>query len=233
MVDPCDQLFSAGQRVLHPELFQQPLGADLYAVAEANRVDAGVSLKISGDHCHRIHIVQKQRVGANRLHVAHKGLYDRNGAQRTHNAADPGGISDRLPQPEVFGNLEICDRTGIIAPNLNRVDHKIRAAQRVPALLRTEIGGEPCMRAGVFLHRRNDLHTLVQQSGVNIIQCDLAVPKHFGAEAIADDISDKYRASRAKKRNFRHTKALLWMTVILPTRAGKGDGTMRDAFVKM
>lgn len=49
--------------------------------------------------------------------------------------------------------------------------------------------------------------TLVQQSGINIIQCDLAVPKHFRAEAIADDISNKHRASGAKKRNFRHIKS--------------------------
>ena len=111
--------------ILHPQILQEMRRAYLYAVAKADRFYAGIPLEITGEHRHRIGIIQEPSVRANVLHVPRKSFEHRDGPERTHDPADPKRISNGLPHPILLGNLKIRYRTRLISADLNRVYNKI------------------------------------------------------------------------------------------------------------
>ena len=101
MVDARDELLSALQLVLHVKSFQETLGADLNAVAEAYGLYIGVALHIAGEHGHGIGVVQEQGIGADLLHIRSEVPQHGDGAQGPHDAADAEGIGDGLTQGRI------------------------------------------------------------------------------------------------------------------------------------
>ena len=73
---------------VHSHLVQNAGGANLNAVAQTDHFDSGMALQIAGEHCHRIGVIQKPRVGADFFHICGKIPEDRNGSKGAEDTAD-------------------------------------------------------------------------------------------------------------------------------------------------
>ena len=56
-----------------------------------------------------------------------------NGAKASHDSANAERIGNRLAQTELFRDLEIGDRAGVVSSDLKGRDHEIGAVQRFPS----------------------------------------------------------------------------------------------------
>ena len=80
-------------------------------------------------HGHWICIIDKQCVRAYLFHILREVHHHGDGAQRTEDAANAVGVSDRLPQAVFLGNFKIRHGAGLIAAHLDGVAHVLCAAQ--------------------------------------------------------------------------------------------------------
>ena len=107
MVNARNFFFSAFHLILHAKAMEQTLGANLYAVAKANRLDFGVSLHVACQHSHGVGVVQEPRIGANLFHIGSKFLEYDTGTQRAENTANAQRVANGLAQTVLFGNLKV------------------------------------------------------------------------------------------------------------------------------
>ena len=199
VVDAGDELLAAIELVLHADGSQQILGADLDAVAEADRPNAGVALHVAREHRHGIGVIEEQGVRAYLFHVPGKILHHRDRPKGPHDAADAQRVGDGLAQAVFFRDLEVDDRGGVVASDLDRVDDEGRAAKRRFSVLDAKIALDPAVSAKDFPHSFEDRPALLEPFTVNIVQSELAVAQGFTAHAVADDVPGKYSASRPHK----------------------------------
>ncbi len=131
--------------------------------------------------------------------------HDRQGAQRAEDAADAEGVGDRLTQTIPLGNLEIGDGAGVIAADLDGVDHIGRRFQRLAPVRHTEMGGDrgaPLVDVGV--EAVEHLLRFAQADGVGVVQGEVGVVERLAEHSIAENILSKNGASGTHKRDFWH-----------------------------
>ena len=205
MVDARDELLAAGELVLHAQLLEQGLGADLHAVAQAHGLDPGIAQHVPGEHGHGVGVVQEQGVRANLLHVPGEVRHDGNGAQGAHDAPDAQGVADGLAQAVLLGDFKVDDGAGLVEAHLDGVYHKLGAPQGLLAVLHAQIGFQhsPAL-VDILVDGGQNAVALVQPLAVNVIQGNLAFPQGGGAHHVAQHVAGKHRAAGAHKSNFQH-----------------------------
>jgi len=77
-------------------VFRQLGSGALHAVAKTGIFNVGVIVDCPANDGHRVGIIQQPGMGTEFFHVAADVHDDRHVAARVENAADPGGIADRL-----------------------------------------------------------------------------------------------------------------------------------------
>jgi hypothetical protein len=87
-------------------------------------------------HCHRVDVLQQERVRAALLHVAAHVEEDGDRPQPAHDPADAERGADRLAQAEALGDVEVDDRRGAVAADLERRDDVVGAVERGGAVER-------------------------------------------------------------------------------------------------
>ena len=181
-------------------MIQQIARADLHAVAKSNRLDVRVALHIARENCHRVGVIEKPRVGADFLNVAGKILQHMNRPQAAENAADAERVGNRLAQAVLFRNFKVDDRAGIVKTDLNRVHHKIRAAQSIFALFHAEILANRSLAVvDAFVHLGNQKIGLLQTFRVDVIKGNFHIVEFVAHHGVANHIFGKYGASRTHK----------------------------------
>ena len=124
-VDVCETLRSG----IELESFQQGFHADLNGVAETDSFDSGGLEHSSGEHSHRVGVVEEPGIGSDFFDVSGKIQHHRNGAQGSEDTADAEGVGDGLTQTVFLGDLEVDDSGGFISADLDRVDDKISSGE--------------------------------------------------------------------------------------------------------
>ena len=210
VVDAGDELAAALELILHAETLQQVARAGLHAVAEADGLHIRVALHIAGEHRHRVRVVEEPRVGADRLDVAGEVLEHRYRAQGAHDAADAERVGDRLAQAVLLRDLEVDDGAGLVEADLDRVDDKVCAAQRLPAVFNAAVGLErgPVLVCVVVDGAEDDVG-LLKAFRVDVVKCDFAFAERGRAHAVAEHIARKDRAAGAHKGDFWHSDSIL------------------------
>ena len=201
MVDARDELLAAGELVLHAQLLEQGLGADLHAVAQAHGLDPGVAQHVPGEHGHGVGVVQEQGVRANLLHVPGKVRHDGNGAQGAHDAPDAQGVADGLAQAVLLGHLKVDDGAGVVQAHLNGVDDEVRPPQGVLAVFHPQVALDFAIAALGLAHGLQDGLALLEPLPVDVVQGKGAVPQLGHAHAVANDVAGKDGTARAHKGN--------------------------------
>ena len=215
MVDTGDTLHASFELILHAQPAQQAFGANLHAVAQTDRFDLRVPLHIAGQHRHGVGVVEEPRVGTNLLHIAREIAHNRDRAQCAHDAADAQCIGNRLPQSVFLRHLKINDRTGVIEAHLDRVDHKIRTAQRFLAVFHAEVSlDRRPLLVYVFVDCVQNDRGFLQTHRVNVVQRDFRIAQRRRAHTVAQHIPGKHRAARAHKRNFHHASSSLLLLFV-------------------
>ena len=126
----------------------------LHAVAQTHIADAGIRQR-PANRRHGIDIIEQQRVRAAFPHIRGQRAHDRDGAQRTENAAGAERVADALIHAVAHGNFHI----GLIGgqpADLKRADDKIRAAQRLAAVGGQRGGGVQPVGRDDAVHERLD-----------------------------------------------------------------------------
>ena len=137
MVDAGDQL--PVSCCLDAAFAEHRVRAGLDAVAKADGFDFCIPLHKAGQHRHRVGVIEEPCVRTDGLHIPCDPAQNGDRAQRAENAADPERISDGLAQAVFLGDLKIDDRAGLIKPDLDRIDDKVRAGKRCTPVFGAEI----------------------------------------------------------------------------------------------
>ena len=144
MIDTCYGFSSSFQFIFHSQFFQQSFRTYLYTVAKTYCSNLGITLHISGEHGHRIGIIQKQSIGTNFFHIPCKLFQNRNGSKGSHDTADSQCISYRLTKAVFFRYFKICYCTGFIATDLDSIHNKIRIPQSIFSVFLAQISRNLC-----------------------------------------------------------------------------------------
>ena len=172
----------------------KPDGADIRGAAQGPLI-----------HTHGIGVIDEQRIRAKRFHIAGDVNQDGYRAQRAHDAADAQGIGNGLTQAVFFGDLEVNDRRGFVAANLNHADDIVGAGQCSAA-----IGGDfdsridPKCLDDMLRH----LLRLFQTSRIDIHQTDGGVRQFRITPDIAHQVFGKNGAAGADECHFGHARFL-------------------------
>ena len=85
----------------------------------------------------------------------------------------------------------------------------------------------------IFVDRGQDDVRVVQAFTVDVIQCDLCVAQRGGTHAVFQDISCKYGAAGAHKRNFYHNDSpfFFFSVVLLMKKVYNETGKQDRKFV--
>ena len=142
MIDAGNKLLAPFKLVCHIQIVQQHFGADLYAVAQTDRLDAGVPLHITAENGHRIGVVEHQRIGADLAHIRCKRIHHGDGTQTAHDAADAQRVGNGLTQAVLFGNLKVNNGARLVTANLNGVDDERGAAEGFLAIFHAVVAGD-------------------------------------------------------------------------------------------
>ena len=215
MIDAGNQRPDGGI-IVHAQPFQQPFGAHLHAVAQADGFDRCEPLHVPGQHRHGIGVIEEPGVGTFLHDVAGEILQHGNGAQCPEDAADAQRIADGLPQAEAPGHLKIRHRAGAVQADLDGVDHIFRTAKGLPAVLRAQIGRDDRFAAHVAPQRFQHPPAVLQPDGVDVVQGKFAVLQRIIEHTVADHILHKNAGTGAHEYDFRHRSNLLcpdqWMS---------------------
>ena len=144
VVDTCDQLGTSLKLVFHSHSLKKLLGADLNTVAKTYCTNLCETLHITGEHCHRIGVIQEQSVRAYFFHVPCKLFQNRNGTKCTHDSADSQSICDGLFDAVFLRDLKVCYCTWLIAAYLNGIDYEVCITKCIFTVLSTEICFDHC-----------------------------------------------------------------------------------------
>ena len=204
MVDAGNALPAAFQLVLHAQFLQQEFRAHLDAVAQAHGFDARVPLHVAGEHGHRVGVVEEKGIRADFLHIPGEVVHDGNGAQGTHDTANPQGIADGLAQTVLLGYLEVDDGAGVIEAHLDGVDYESGPPEGFLPIFNSQIGGDLPVSALGPVHGGDDLKALLQADGIDVVQSEFPVPEGLGTHAVSQHIADKHGAARAHKSDLIH-----------------------------
>ena len=118
----------------------------------------------------------------------------RHGPQAPHDPADPERVGDGLAQTEAFGHLEIGDRAGIVAADLEADDDEIGAVE-----------GRALVGVGLDFGRHVDhadhpAHhglALGEAFGIDVHQPDRGARKRLAVQDVACDVAGEHGAARA------------------------------------
>ena len=206
---------------LQPEGGQQALGADLDRVAETDRLHAAAAEHRTGEHRHRIGVVEEPGVRRDLFDVAGEVEHHRNRPQCAEDAADAERVGDGLAQAVFLGNLEVDDGRRLIPADLDGVDDEVRVAERRFAGADAEVGGDrrPVV-VDVGIQRLEDEFRLFEPFAVDVVQREVGILQRFAAHAVADDVAGEYRAACSHECDFRH---LSFLRILCDVSAGAGD----------
>jgi len=206
MVDTGDQLLATLQLILHAQLLQKMLGADLDTVAQAYGFDAGVALHVACQHCHGVGVVKKPCIGADLFHIVRKALHHRDGTQCAHNAADAQGVGDGLAQAILFRHFKVGYGAGLIETHLNGVYHIVSASQGVLAVFHAAVGFDGGLVAKVVVQGLEHQFGFGKALGIDVVEGDYAVFQAGSEHAVAQHVLGKHGGAGAHKGNFRHNE---------------------------
>ena len=202
VINTRDGLLMTLDVLVHAHLAEDGLGADLHRVAETHSLVEDEALHIARKHGHGVGVIEEPGVGADLVHIVAEGLHNGNGTEGAHDAADAEGIGDGLTEAVLLGDLKIDNGAGIVAADLNGVDHELGTAEGLLAVLDAEMGGNLSVAAYGIDHAVQDALALLQTLGVDVVESKLGITKSLGAEAVADDVAGKDGTACAHKGNF-------------------------------
>ncbi len=202
VVDTRNGLLVTLDVLVHAHLAEDGLGADLHRVAETHRLGENKALHIARKHGHGVGVIEEPGVGADLVHIVAEGLHNGNGTEGAHDAADTEGVGDGLAETVLLGDLKIDNGAGIVAADLNGVDHELGTAEGLLAVLDAEMGGDLAVAAHGLDHAVQDALALLQTLGVDVVESKFGVAESLGTEAVAYDVAGKDGTACAHKGNF-------------------------------
>lgn len=161
-------------------------GGALHRVAEADLGDVGVARgQGPGVDRHRVDVVHQERAGAVGAHVLGECPEMRDGAQPSHDPADPKRVADGLAQAVAARHLEIRYGAGAVAADLEGGDDEIGAVECGAALAgrRDPGGGAEAGREGP-----GDGGAFGEARGVDVHQRDLGRGEGGAQQRVADKV---------------------------------------------
>ena len=186
------------------ERFEQTLRTHLHRMAQPHRLDRTATKHRTGQHRHRIGVVQKPGVRRNLFDVVRKIQHHRNRPKRPENPPDPERIRNRLPQTELLRNFKINHRRRFISANLNRVDHEIRPAQRFLPRLNPEMGRDGRPAIHIVVDRVENELRLPEPFAIDVVQRKMRTLQRLTAHAVPEHVPGKHRTARPHKCDFNH-----------------------------
>ena len=179
----------------------------LDAVAQANGLDVAGACRARGAgdgpavHRHRVDVLEKGHVRADFFHVVADVEEDGDGAKGAHDATDAERVGDGLAEAVFFGNLEVNDRAGFVAPDLEHADGVVRSVEGAAAV---EGGLDFGLRAEKFSDFVGDDLRSAEAFGVNVHQADGRVGEFREREDVAEEIFGEDGAACAEEGDFGH-----------------------------
>jgi len=160
------EVVDPGAAVLEPvdaQVGREVARRALDRVAQADGADRAGTCRGPAEHRHRVDVLQQHGIRADLLHLAAEVEQDGNRPEAAHDPADPQRVADRLPQAEALRHLEVDDRRGAVAADLEHREHVVGARERRASVERRfdrDAGGlgHPLGRAepvGVDVHQRD------------------------------------------------------------------------------
>ena len=201
MVDAGDVPLCLRDKFFHAKRLEKLRDAHLHAVAQTDAVDPRVLLKVAGEHCHRVRVVDKQRVRAHFQHVLCEVFQHGDSPQRPEDAADAKGIRDGLAQTILFRYLKIRDRTRVVSPDLYGIYHIFCASERVQPV---QVGFNLHLSSYVSRYVLQHPPGVFQAYRINVMQRYLQVSDFRRQDAVAKHAFCEYRTSCAHKCYSRH-----------------------------
>ena len=210
VVDAGDLLAQPGALALafvEVERVEQARGAALHGVAESHGLDAGAAQHRACEHGHRVRVVEQPCVGTDLLHLRAEVHHHGDRAQGSEDAPDAQRVRDRLAQAEALGNLEVRDRGGVVAADLDGVDHEGRALERLLAVGHPEIGlDRGAVAVDVLVERPQHQLGLLQARLVDVVERDFGVLERFAAHHVPQDVLGEDGAAGTHECDFGHDR---------------------------
>jgi hypothetical protein len=190
--------------IRHIDPFRQHLARALHRMAQPH-----VRAPAAGAHrpavgCHRVHIVQQQRIRRQLIQVVAQVQQHRDGAQRAEHPAGSQRIAHALLHPVLAGDIDI-QRIRLQPALLEGGDHVVCFFH---AGAPVERGFHFGFQAALLDERLHQRLRLLQPPGVDIHQADGAVLQGWRQQDIVAQIARENNAARADQRNFCHIRLL-------------------------
>ena len=172
----------------------------LHAVAQADGRDArGRAVQRPGDHRHRVDVVQVDgAVRTDLLHVAQHVEHHGDGAQAAHDPADAQRVTDGLLQAVLLRDLEVGDGGGLVAADLDRVQHEAGAVERGAAV---GAGGDDGRDAERARDAVRDLLGQAEAVGVDVVQRDLGPGEFRVRQQVTQQVAGEHGAAGTDERD--------------------------------
>ena len=126
-------------------------------------------------------------------------LHYGNGAEGSHDTADSEGVGNGLTETVLLGNLKVGDGAGIVAADLNGVDHEGRTRKCCLAVFNTEVTLDLAAAALSLADSLKQNSAFLKTCAVDVVESENAVLKGLGAHTVTDNVSCEYGASRTHK----------------------------------